>query len=190
MVGKRYYCLRLFSARLYDFLPCDTHRARWRLVRVRLQMYERKWRCKGEGGQVFSETTNRGRAEGKSWIVVCTSCSSCTLDSGVIHLVDRCINPCPVISADYLQIDVFESHVAMLVPRHRLLSGTISSCSSIYMYMRKAIQSWFFLFLCILKYCYFLLFLLTKCNFIKYLKILVLWMLSLNFINYKIALYK
>lgn len=33
----------------------------------------------------------RGRIEGKSWIVDCTSCSSCTRDSGVIHLVGRCV---------------------------------------------------------------------------------------------------
>jgi len=96
-------------------------------VRTITRMNANEWQ-----GQVFSETTNRGRAEGKSWIVVCTSCSSCTLDFGVIHLVGRCVlTPRPVISADYLQIDVFESHVA--VPR---VASTFvqnhPSCSSLY----------------------------------------------------------
>lgn len=78
--------LTIILARLYDFL----YRYISHMLAARARTITRMNANEGQG-QVFSQTTNRGRAEGKSWIVVCTSCSSCTLDFGVIHLVGRCV---------------------------------------------------------------------------------------------------
>lgn len=85
MAGK-ISAFTIVSAQLYDFLCRYTSRT----LAARARTITRMNANEGQG-QVFSETTNRGRAEGKSWIVVCTSCSSCTLDFGVIHLVGRCV---------------------------------------------------------------------------------------------------
>lgn len=119
----------------------DTHRARWRLVRVQLRV---RTQMKGKG-RCFPKRRIGGGQRVNRGLLCARAGSSCTLDFGVIHLVGRCrINPCPLISTDYQQIDVFAaSHVAMSFAPLRLLQKAPSLSSwyfTIHFVLRQAIK--------------------------------------------------